>query len=307
MVEIGILALVLLISVLLAGLLSKACPIEFSPPHIKKTLVKPKPDKSKKSPDRFMQTMSATFAQLQVGIAVFDPKNELSLFNPALSQHLGLRPEWLLQKPNLLGFLDKLRDTHILPEPKDYTSWRKIFSKIERSAMRDDYREDWGLPDGRALRVIGRPHPSGTVVFLFEDVTAGLAMEREYRSQLTNLKNTMDTATVGLIVFNRKGSVTFVNDTMKYILGAKTIPNNIQGFSHIMQSCFQPTPIWGDLRQYVEDTAERSGWQADVTTRTGEYISISFEPVISGNTLCEFHFPLKINSTGTVGLTCATQ
>ncbi len=57
-----------------------------------------------------------------VGIAVFDHKNELSLFNPALSQHLGLRPEWLLKQPNLLSFMDRLRDTQVLPEPKDYTS-----------------------------------------------------------------------------------------------------------------------------------------------------------------------------------------
>ncbi len=251
--------------------------------------------------------MSATFAHLQIGIAVFDTQNELSQFNPALSQHLGLRPEWLLKKPNLLGFLDKLRDTHILPKPKDYTSWRKIFFIIERSAMRDDYREDWGLPDGRALRVVGRPHPSGTVVFLFEDVTTVLAMERRYRSQVTSLKNAIDAVTMGLVTFDRKGNVILLNDAMKHRLSADTALNSIQDFSYIMQDMFQPTPVWGDLRQYIEETAERSSWQADVATNAGDHVSINFEPIASGNTLCEFHFPLKINSPENVGLTCAAQ
>lgn len=213
----------------------------------------------------------------------------------------------VIEKPNLLGFLDKLRNTHILPEPKDYTSWRKIFFKIERSAMRDDYREDWGLPDGRALRVVGRPHPSGTVVFLFEDVTAVLAMERRYRSQVTGLKNTMDAVTIGLITFDRKGNVILINDAMRHRLSADTALNSIQDFSRIMQDMFQPTPVWGDLRQYIEEIAERSGWQADVATNAGDYVSINFEPIASGNTLCEFHFPLKINSPENVGLTCTAQ
>lgn len=308
MVELGILTLILLTSILLAGLLLKAHPVEYvtSPGKIKLP-VKSENIKPKTSSDRFIQTMSATFAHLQIGIAVFDRQNELSLFNPALSQHLGLRPEWLLKKPNLLGFLDKLRDTHILPEPKDYTSWRKAFFKIERSAMRDDYREDWGLPDGRALRVVGRPHPSGTVVFLFEDVTAVLAMERQYRSQIHCLKSTMNAVTIGLVAFDRKGDVVFLNDILKQALDKHEALNNIQDFSRVMQDMFLPTPVWGDLRQYVEETVERSGWQADVETRAGEYISVNFEPAASGNTLCEFHFPIKINSPENVGLTCVAQ
>lgn len=261
----------------------------------------------RKAPDRFIQTMTATFAHLQVGIAVFDQQNELSLFNPALSQHLSLRPEWLLKKPNLMCFLDRLRDTNILPEPKDYTSWRRTFLKIERSAMKDDYREDWGLPDGRSLRVIGRPHPSGTVVFLFEDVTTTLAMERQFRSHVSSLENTLDAVTIGLVVFDRAGNVTFLNETLKRALGSHGTFQTIQDFSRSMQEVFRPTPAWGDFRQFVEDTSERGPWQAEVITKSGRNALVNFEPISTGDTLCEFHFPLKINHDANVGLACAAQ
>ena len=302
MIEYGILTIILLTSMLLVGLLLKRHPVECAArPIIPK---KPKP---KNSSDQFMQTMSATFAHLQIGIAVFDVHNELSLFNPALTQHLALRPEWLLKKPNLLGFLDKLRNTHVLPEPKDYTSWRKTFLKIERSAMKDDYNEDWGLPDGRALRVIGRPHPSGTVVFLFEDVTAILAMERRFRSQICTLKTTLNAATTGFIVFDRKGKMTLQNTLLMQSLGLENTPITIRDFSHTTQHVFLPTPVWGDLRQYIEDTGERSAWQADIETRTGERFSVNFIPLTTGETLCEFHFSLEINLSENVGLTCTAQ
>lgn len=104
MVEFGILALIILVSLLLAGILLKKHAAEYVVPLCQKTPAKTKRITPIKSSDRFLQTMGATFAHLQIGIAVFDTQNELSLFNPALSQHLGLRPEWLLKNPIYLGF-----------------------------------------------------------------------------------------------------------------------------------------------------------------------------------------------------------
>ncbi len=320
MLEPGILFLIFSISILLVCMILNRRPaiVVASPPHwepskkdiLKVTHASKQHDevqryKSKiNTPDQFIQTMSATFAHLQIGIAVFDKRNELSLFNPALSQHLELRPEWLLKKPNLPGFFDRLRDTRILPEPKNYTSWRKVFLKIERSAMKDDFRQDWDLPNGRSLRVIGRPHASGTVVFLFEDVTETLAMERRFRGQLSSLKCIMDSTTIGLVSFDRHGKVIFLNSTIKQALGTHPDFKSIQGFSEIMQIAFKPTPIWGDLRQYIEDT-ERSAWQASITTKTDEIVLLNVEPISTGETLCEFHFPIKINQGTDDGLTCA--
>jgi hypothetical protein len=322
MFEISILLLIFATSMLLIGAMLKRQSIVIHMPSVHsencdagvlKTVSETKPHtervikpRLKNAPDQFIQTMSATFAHLQIGIAVFDKNNELSLFNPALSQHLGLRPEWLLKKPNLPGFLDRLRDTHILPEPKDYTSWRKTFLKIERSAMKGDYREDWDLPDGRSLRVVGRPHPSGTVVFLFEDVTGVLAMERMFRSQISNLENIINTTATGLVAFDRTGKVIFQNYTMKRALGADCDFKSIQEFSCMMQAVFHPTPIWGDLRQYVEET-ERSAWQASIETQTGETMLVNVEPMPTGDTLCEFHFLIKFNQATHDGLTCAAQ
>lgn len=258
----------------------------------------PQRSNSREKGDRgkFIQTLSATFAQLMVGIAVFDNDNKLSLFNPALSKHLGLRPEWLLKQPNLLSFMDRLRNTQILPEPKDYASWCQTFRQIERSAMQDDFREDWDLPDGRTLRVIGRPHPSGTVVFLFEDVTNALAMERQFRSKIHALQNTMNATSIGIIVFDRKGTTTFQNNAFKDgVIGVRNC-KTIQDFSHLMQSVFLPTPTWGDLREYIESTQDRTPWYADIETHEGDPIIVNFEPMCTGDTLCEFHAYTKINS-----------
>ncbi len=200
--------------------------------------------------------------------------------------------------------MDRLRDTQVLPEPKDYASWRQTFRQIERSAMQDDFREDWDLPDGRTLRVIGRPHPSGTVVFLFEDVTNALAMERQFRSKICKLQDIINATSIGVIAFNRTGAVTFQNDAFKDGIIAAQDCKTTQDFSNLMQGIFIATPTWGDLREYVENTQDRTPWYADIETKDGDLVIVNFEPMHTGDTLCEFHAYAKINNSKSVSLAC---
>ncbi|CAK9049694.1 PAS domain-containing protein, partial [Durusdinium trenchii] len=70
----------------------------------------------------FLQTLTKTFAHLTVGLAVFDRKRQLALFNPALVDLSSLPSEFLSKRPTLRAFLDALRDNQRVPEPKDYKS-----------------------------------------------------------------------------------------------------------------------------------------------------------------------------------------
>ena len=71
---------------------------------------------------KFMQTLSQTFAQLSIGLAIFDRKRQLATFNPALLDITDLNFEFLSGHPTLDALLDRLRNMRMLPEPKDYAS-----------------------------------------------------------------------------------------------------------------------------------------------------------------------------------------
>jgi len=47
------------------------------------------------------------------------------LFNPALLDLTGLPAEFLAMRPSLLSVLDAMHDRNMIPEPKDYRSWRR--------------------------------------------------------------------------------------------------------------------------------------------------------------------------------------
>lgn len=159
----------------------------------------------------FIQALAKTFAQLSVGLAVFDRRQRLALFNPALVDLTALSAEFLSRQPDLSTFFDRLRDARIMPEPKDYAAWRRRISALVTEASADEHTEVWTLPSGLTYRLSGRPHPDGAVAFLIEDISAEVAMTRRYRSELELSQSVVDALDEAVVVFSRLGTQTLCN------------------------------------------------------------------------------------------------
>lgn len=159
----------------------------------------------------FVQTLTKTFAQLSIGLVIFDRKRQLALFNPALIDLLGLSPEFLSARPTLLSFFDRLRDMQIMPEPKNYRNWREDMSDLVCAATDGNYLDTWNLPTGLTFRVSGRPHPDGAIAFLFEDISSEVSLTRRFRSQLEVMQALVDEMPQAVAVFSPACVLTFAN------------------------------------------------------------------------------------------------
>ncbi len=91
---------------------------------------------------KFVQTMTKTFAQLSIGLAIFDRNRQLALFNPALIDLTTLPPDFLSCRPSLSSFFDRLRDQHMMPEPKNYRGWRLQMNDLLEAAQDGNYQEN---------------------------------------------------------------------------------------------------------------------------------------------------------------------
>lgn len=241
---------------------------------------------------RFIQTLTGTFAHLPIGLAIFDKKRDLSLFNPALSDLLNLPAEWLIHRPSLMSFLDRLRNEGIMPEPDDFQSLRQEFQNLESGAVEGTYRTEWTLANGRIYRVVGRPHIQGGLALLFEDISKSVMIERQYRAELEQLYSAFDNLADGVAIFDPAGELVFVNDAFDELwcsdmAGALT-PINVIEFTRTLQKYCAPTPAWGDFREFVLNPAERSQWQTLLTLNSGELMLGTFSPITGGQVLCEF-------------------
>lgn len=167
--------------------------------------------RAEKTKREFIQTLTKTFATLPIGLAVFDRTRRLQLFNPALTDLTGLEPEFLLSRPGIEGFLNRMRDKRVLPEPRDYHSWSRRLLEIEKGAANNEFEETWSLPTGQTFRVSASPHPDGALAFLIEDITSEVHMTRNFRADLETSQAALNILDTALAVFTQNGQLILTN------------------------------------------------------------------------------------------------
>ncbi|MGP3696889.1 PAS-domain containing protein [Rhodobacter sp. NSM] len=240
----------------------------------------------------FMQTLAKTFAHLPIGLAIFDQHRKLALFNPALLDLTSLPPDMLALKPSLFSFLEALRDRQMIPEPKDYPSWRRQILELEKAASSGLYTETWSLPSGQTYRVIGRPHPNGALALMFEDISTEMSRTRRYRADLELGQAVVDAMDEAIAVFSSAGDLVMTNAAYGALWGHD--PVETVGAGAVAHLCEQwrarsaPSPIWAEAERFVADLGERTAWGGQVRLDDGRLVSCRFTPLTGGATLVLF-------------------
>ena len=240
----------------------------------------------------FVQTLTKTFAHLPIGLAVFDRERRLVLFNPALVDLTCLPVDFLSARPNLFSFFDHMRDNRMMPEPKNYASWREQLNDVISAARDDRYCETWSLSSGLTYKITGRPHPDGAVAFLLEDISAEISLTRRFRSELELTQSVVDTLEDAVAVFSRVGVLTSSNTAYRTLWDSDPdgtfTEMTIADTTREWKDACEPSPIWAELRDFVLNMQDRKGWSAELTMTDGRALRCFVEPVSGGATMVRF-------------------
>ena len=247
-----------------------------------------------------LQTVSKTFAHLPIGVAVFDQHRQLRILNPALLDLTRLPAEMLMSKTSLISFLDALREARILPEPKDYKSWREALVNMERAASEGLYQETWHLPDGQVFRVSGRPYADGGLMLMFEDVSTETMRARRYRADLELGQSVIDSMEEAIAVFSREGQLVMTNAHYSQLWGRDgaeelgVVP--VGQLAIYWQSLTAPGARWSEVEAYVSMVGNRVPWDGEARLKDGRALRFRCAPLAAGATLVAFSV-----------LTCVTE
>ncbi|KIC38459.1 diguanylate cyclase [Ruegeria sp. ANG-R] len=241
---------------------------------------------------KFVQTMAKTFAQLSIGLAIFDRNRQLALFNPALVDLTTLPPDFLSLRPSLSSFFDRLRDQHMMPEPKNYRSWRRQMNDLLEAAQDGNYQETWSLPSGSVYSVSGRPHPDGAVAFLFEDITAEITLTRRFRAEMDLMQSILDKLADAIAVFSDDGTLATTNYAYQMLWGdsdeAGFEPVTVLEITRQWQEHCTATPILGEIREFVTGRENRAEWSGELTLKSGGSMTCTVSPMQNGATIVRF-------------------
>ena len=240
----------------------------------------------------FMQTLTKTFAQLQVGLAIFDNARKLQLFNPALLDLTDLQIDFLASRPSLLAVLDGMRDRNMIPEPKDYRSWRRQLIDMEKAASTGLYEETWSLPSGQTYRVVGRPHPNGALALIIEDISSEMLRTRRYKADLELGQAVLDDLDQAVAVFSAEGQLVMSNAAYTGLWGHD--PAETLGEATVATICrywrdhAAASQLWSQIETFVTNPGDRLKWGGDMRMADGRMVDCVLSPLHGGATLITF-------------------
>ncbi|MCH8465544.1 MAG: PAS-domain containing protein [Roseinatronobacter sp.] len=202
-----------------------------------------------------LQQLTKTFASLPIGLALFDAERRLVVFNPALVDMTGLEPLFLAARPSFEQLLYALREARMLPEPKDFNSWRRAILDMEKAAQNGDYTEEWALECGKTYLVTGRPQPDGAFALFLQDITSEAMLTRSFRAEIDTAHNALDKLSQAVVVFGLNGQTLLAN--APYIRLWHSDPcadlsdrGLATALEHWANAC-EPTAFWARLAEFV--------------------------------------------------------
>lgn len=240
----------------------------------------------------FVKTLGKTFADLSIGLAIFNNARQLVMFNPALVDMTNLPVPFLSEQPAIDTVLDRMREMRMMPEPKDYNSWREQFMAVEAAAKNGTYSENWSLPDGQTYRVTGRPHPDGAFALLFEDITAEVSLTRRFRSDIETGQAVLDTLPDAIAVFSGAGTMVMSNGAYSRLWDTPEdlmlTHRELRSELAIWQDTCIASPMWTQMRDFIQRLGTRKPWSDDAMLVDGRHLRCHAIPIAGGMTMVRF-------------------
>lgn len=137
--------------------------------------------------------------QLSTPVSVFGADTRLEFFNNAYVKLFGFDEAWLHAKPTFTDVLQDLRERRKLPECPDFQAFKRGRLQLFKTLLQP-IEELIHQPDDQILRLLVAPHPLGGLLFLYDDVTDKLALERRYNTLIAVQKETLDHLYEGILV-----------------------------------------------------------------------------------------------------------
>ncbi|MBC2836018.1 PAS domain-containing protein [Paragemmobacter straminiformis] len=238
----------------------------------------------------FRNTMGDTFAQLALGLGLFDAAGRLQMFNPAFGELAGVPVDFLLRRPHLGALLDALRDRGMLPEPKDWRGWRQMMLELPSGST--TYEEVWGLAGGVTYRATLRPQAKGAFALLLEDISTEMSRSQRYRADMELSQAVIDTLDEAIAVFAGTGQLVLSNAAYAELWGhdpgAMIGEGSIRRIAAHWREVSAPTPLWSEIEEFIGTTGLRDGWRAEARLRDGRLIACRIAPIREGATLAAF-------------------
>ena len=235
-----------------------------------------------------------TLNALQEGVVIFGPDQAMRFHNRAFSDIFGLGEAWYGDSPSHGAWLDRLRESRMLPEQADYQGFKQSELALYTDPTADMSEGIWPLPDGRLLRVVRQREPEGGLLLLFTDMTDQMTLRGQLGQLIAVQRATLDRLSEGIAVFGSDGALRLCNRAFARLWDIEPgaleegtrFHTLLEGFKRLhMDAAF-----WQAVESRITDPNPdiRQLAQGELARSDGRYLQWLSRPLPDGATLLAF-------------------
>jgi signal transduction histidine kinase len=241
---------------------------------------------------RHVNAHGQVLESIQAAVAIYRADKRLSFFNAAFVRLWGIEEEWLAGEPTLDELLEQLRERRRVPEYADFRAFKRQQLEMFTSLI-EPHTELMHRPDDRTLSVSVSPHPLGGLIFVYEDVTDRLALERLYNTLIEVQRETLDNLFEGIAVFGGDGRLKLYNPAYRTIWGLTEA--DLAGEPHVgdivekTRDFYEDRGNWPPLRdRIIAEVTAQAHSSGPLDRRDGSVLQRATVPLPDGNVLLTY-------------------
>jgi signal transduction histidine kinase len=226
--------------------------------------------------------------KMSAAVAQFAADRTLTFWNLPFQRQFGMREEWLSESPEFARVLERMRESGTMPDVRDFPEWRS--ERENWFHMAAPVEENWLLPDGTHLRLVGQPTADNGLLLIFEDRTeqAQLASARDtlLRVRTATFNNLFEAVSV----FSADTRLSIWNSRFEEIwsLNEEALaqhPRFDELLPHLGNSLQKPSHV-SILRELLQMTiSTRQPRKSRIAFADGRIFQLSTVPLPDGNAL----------------------
>jgi signal transduction histidine kinase len=238
---------------------------------------------------RHVESQRELADRMTAGTAQFDADRNLSFFNRPFAMMAQLDSEWLAERPEFDRVLERMRDSHRLPETRDFPVW-KSERRAWFSSPEEVIEEEWMLPNGDHLRVVAQPLPDGGLRLFLEDRTEQLRLASARDTLLRVRAATFDNLFEAISVFASDGRLYLWNrrfiEDWELDEGWLTEHPRVDELVPAMAQKLVNPDSASQIREIIRETTnERKSSNGRVSMTDGRHFAFAAVPLPDGNAL----------------------
>ncbi|MDR0555844.1 MAG: PAS-domain containing protein [Holosporaceae bacterium] len=237
--------------------------------------------------ERIITANREVLENLSTAIVIFGENTRVTFFNSAYQYLMKLESGWLHSKPTYGEVLDELRNNRQLTEQADYQAFKKAQLSMFTS-LTVTTQELIHLPSGKTLRLMISPYPLGGLLFVYEDVSDSLALQRQNNTLLAVQRETINNLHEGIMVYGSDNRLKIINASMMKMWKLNELALDLKG-KHISELLdwvkdeLDYGHRWEEFRENaISNLTDRITKTGILTKKDGSSILFSYIPLPDG-------------------------